>query len=135
MKETIFLYDTKNDKFYELDKIGLCVEDGMKYSDNDMDFYKLILSMYGSQYEKKRMDIERRYKDARENNKFDAFIVLTHSLKGESRGIGAGELGELFYELEKAGKAKDIEKIDLYYDKTINMWKELCESINSFSIQ
>ena len=63
MKETIFLYDTKNDKFYELDKIGLCVEDGMKYSDNDMDFYKLILSMYGSQYEKKRMDIERRYKE------------------------------------------------------------------------
>lgn len=129
------MYDSKNDKLYELDKIGLSIEAGMKYSDNDMDFYKLILSMYGSQYEKKRIDIEKRYKDAVENKVFGPFVVLTHSLKGESRGIGAAELGEMFYELEKAGKAEDIEKIDLYFEKTVSKWKELCDSINSFSIQ
>ena len=63
------------------------------------------------------------------NGEWELFISRSHGLKGEAKGIGAIELGQLFYQLELAGKERDRERIEELYPIVINEWNKITEVI------
>ena len=58
----------------------------------------------------------------------DSLRQKSHSLKGSARNIGAEEMSDLCYHLEKAGKEKNLEDVQEIYqklEKEVNNVKEI----------
>ena len=60
-----------------------------------------------------------------ENENWSDYTIKVHALKSSSRQIGALELGDLAEDLEKAGKAGDIDKIHALNPDAIKMYSDL----------
>lgn len=56
--------------------------------------------------------------------------VVLRQQPSEARGLGAVELGELFYQLELAGRGKDTEKIKEVYPAALASRKKVSDSID-----
>lgn len=63
------------------------------------------------------------------NELWKTFVTQSHGLKGEAWGIGARTLGDFFYQLECAGKEKNIEKIEHFYPKAMEEWQQVVDAI------
>lgn len=79
---------------------GIDVMVGMKYSGEDAELYREVLSDYMDTIEEKADLIERAVTDG----DLETYIIEVHSLKSTSKSIGAMELSELAKELEENGK-------------------------------
>ena len=106
----------------ELAGIGMNIESGLMYADDDVAFYQSLLMMFAQEREEKEKKLQ-------ETTEYSSFVVQVHGLKGEARGIGADRLGELFYELELAGKEQDEEQIRALYPETMEQWKLVTAAI------
>ena len=63
------------------------------------------------------------------NELWKTFVIQSHGLKGEAWGIGARTLGDFFYQLECAGKEKNIEKIEHFYPKAMEEWQQVVDAV------
>ncbi len=79
---------------------GIDVMVGMKYSGEDAELYREVLSDYMDTIEEKADLIER----AAAEGDLETYTIEVHSLKSTSRSIGAMELSELAKDLEESGK-------------------------------
>lgn len=116
------------DKRVFLEIPGIDVMLGLQYADGDMEFYKRLLTIFVKEREKKKQKIEKSLL-ALTNGEWEAFISHSHGMKGEAKGIGAIELGELFYRLELAGREKNKERIETLYPIVIKEWNKIAEAI------
>ena len=64
--------------------------------------------------------------------KWEGYTIKVHALKSSSRQIGAMELGDMAEELEKAGKAGDIDTIMAKTDRTLAVYKELLSKMAEY---
>ena len=79
---------------------GIDVMVGMKYSGEDADLYREVLSDYMDTIEEKADLIERAVTDG----DLETYTIEVHSLKSTSKSIGAMELSALAKDLEDSGK-------------------------------
>ena len=56
---------------------------------------------------------------------FKNYTIEVHGLKGTARMIGATDLGEQFYELEKLGKAEDIDQMKEKTDSVLEAYNAM----------
>jgi CheY-like chemotaxis protein len=87
---------------------GLDVEEGIRYCGSKKAFLELVGDFYRL-IDTKSLKIEQLL----EKNMIRDYTIEVHSLKNAARMIGAAELSELSYELEKLGNANDREQIEL----------------------
>ena len=66
---------------------------------------------------------------------WNAWVSSCHGLKGEARGLGASTLGTYFYQLELAGKTRDIEKIEEIYPQTQKEWDRVVDGIRLYACE
>ncbi len=88
--------------------IGVDVQKGLYYSQNDREFYISLLMQYLRESEKKKNLMS----EALEKEDLGAYAVQAHSIKSTSKMIGALKLSESARLLEEAGKKGDREYID-----------------------
>lgn len=86
---------------------GLDVKEALEFLGDDMELYRNLLYDY---YD----DIDRKVEAIREfikERNAKEYTVEVHSLKSSSKTIGAFELAERAYELEKCGDSEDWDTI------------------------
>ena len=94
------------------DESELNVTDGLEYSMNDKDLYIEILETYLEETsdELARMDTHLANEDMLQ------YATLVHAIKSSSRLIGAGNLGEVAYDMELRAKEGNVEYIKSKHD-------------------
>ncbi|MFV9644981.1 MAG: Hpt domain-containing protein [Desulfobacterales bacterium] len=85
----------------------------LEMTDGDTEFLKELVDLFNADYPQKLAGILR----AIEEKDFDVIDKTAHSLKGASGNLGLNRVYELAFEIERMGKAKNIEGIDKIYQE------------------
>lgn len=104
---------------------GIDVAEGMKYSGDDEDLYREVLSDYMDTIEEKADIIEK----AVEAGDLETYTIEVHSLKSISKSIGAMELSDLAKDLELNGKNSEWGPIIARTPTLLNMYRNLYDVI------
>lgn len=94
---------------------------GMKYSDQDAELYREVLSDYMDTIEEKADIIEK----AVDAGDLETYMIEVHSLKSTSKSIGALELSELAKDLETNGRNKEWGPIIARTPALLSMYRGL----------
>ncbi len=105
----------------------LDVFSGIKYCGSTDGFYS-VLTVYHETYPIKSAEIKEFY----DKGDIDNYTVKVHALKSSSRIIGAAEISALSAKLEEAGKLKNIEFINEYTGKLLEMYGALDKKLSPF---
>ncbi|MBC8199751.1 MAG: Hpt domain-containing protein [Desulfobacterales bacterium] len=100
----------------------------LEVTDGDTEFLKELADLFNADYPQKLAEISR----AIEEKDFKAIDKTAHSLKGASGNLGLTRVYELAFEIEKMGKAENIEGIDKIYqelEKELERFKEFALSL------
>ena len=108
--------------------LGIDTSIGLKYCQNDEDFYKTLLGQYALEEPAKSAEAEQYYKD---NNLTD-YAIVVHALKSTSKMIGAIELSDRAKALEDAAKAGDIDSVRAKHTLVMEEYKVLASRIRSY---
>lgn len=104
---------------------GIDVTVGMKYSGDDENLYREVLSDYMDTIEEKADIIEK----AVEERDLETYTIEVHSLKSISKSIGAIKLSELAKDLEANGKNSEWDPIIAQTPVLIDMYRNLYQVI------
>lgn len=111
-----------------LETVGVDTQKGLLYSNNDAELYQQLLLMYIEDYEKKLENLEQAMKEFPTDHG-KSLVRQAHGRKGENFGIGARQLGEIFYGMEKAGKEEKFETVEQLWQHAQPLWKQIVEKI------
>ncbi|SDB49987.1 HPt (histidine-containing phosphotransfer) domain-containing protein [Pseudobutyrivibrio sp. YE44] len=107
---------------------GIDIEKAIKNSGSE----KLFIELLGDIYKLMDEKIERVESYLAQKN-IQNFTVEVHSLKTTCRTIGAMDLGEDFYTLEKLGKENNLEQIEALTPGVLNSFKALKPYLEPFA--
>ena len=107
-----------------LDAKGISTKDGIGFTGNE-EKYISALQRYFKGYEANRKSVE----DLLASGDMDGYAIKVHSLKSNSRMIGAGTLGDAFEELELAAKAGDAATISEKTGPALALYDEVISAI------
>ncbi|MCR5626351.1 MAG: response regulator [Lachnospiraceae bacterium] len=108
--------------------VHMNMEDAMTYCGGDKEFVVTIAEVYTEDAPEKTEMLKTHYK----NRNWKDFSVEAHALKSSSRTLGLNELADLAYEMEKAGKAEDEEKIHKGYGHMMKLYAEVVKELQLF---
>lgn len=100
-----------------LEEIGIDVEKGLEYT-RHIDKYIELIHKYYKSYENNYSSLQDSYSSKDWRN----YCITAHSLKSNSRMIGAGLFADKFEKLEHASKAEDVSVIDSMHETVLNEW-------------
>ena len=104
---------------------GIDAAVGMKYSGDDENLYREVLSDYMDTIEEKANIIEKAVADG----DLETYTIEVHSLKSISKSIGALELSDLAKDLESNGKNSEWGPIIARTPTLLNMYRNLYQVI------
>ena len=114
-----------DDTLGALKALGIDTGSGLMYCQNDMDFYQELLLQYAGEAAGKTGTANKNLKDGDLRN----YEILVHALKSTSKMIGAAELSEVAYTLEKAAKKGDEETIRKGHSNAMREYARLANGI------
>lgn len=115
----------ENSRFTELSELGIDVKKGMRFCQNDAEFYKTVLSQFASDAPVKVSGMKKYYRE----KDFKEYTILVHGLKGIAKTIGAVHLSEIALNLENASKEKEEDTINKYHDDMIEKYEALSKGL------
>ena len=104
---------------------GIDERTGLRYTQNDREFYEQLLLQYAGDAPGKIQNAEKYLQEKDYKN----YEILVHSIKSSSKMIGATELSEAALKLEKAAEAGDVATIDANHGDTMDRFKQIAEGI------
>ncbi|MBP5733427.1 MAG: response regulator, partial [Lachnospiraceae bacterium] len=105
--------------------LGLAVGKGLIYCADDKDFYVSMLDEYAAAFDEKSRDLRNLY--AKEDWK--DYRVLIHSIKSNSKTIGAEELSERARLLEEAASQENMHFLTLEHENFMNEYEVLVRNL------
>lgn len=120
---------TSNDKHNVelLEKNRINVAAGLEFL-KDMEMYELTLEEFYNELPNKLSEL----KEYKETKNMDDYAILAHSLKTEARYVGCNELGDMAYEHELAGKAKNQDKVNKEFDAFVAEINRIYEVLKQY---
>lgn len=113
------------EQFGELDKLGFNIKNGLKYMGGNRELYEKVLkdfhSILGEKSEALRSFVKQ--------GDMHAYAIIVHSLKGNARNVGADELADEAYELEKMSKAGLLEDVTVRTSILFSMITDIRERL------
>lgn len=106
---------------------GVDINEGLKYTRNDMEFYKMLLSQYVSEAPEKKAKMDK----AIDEGDTGAFEIIVHGIKSSSKMIGAADVSEKARTLENNAEA-GILPDEGGYRNFLNDYMKLVDGISSF---
>ncbi len=94
-----------------LNRAGVNLEQALAYC-GDEEGFREIIAIFHAEGKKRRENLSRYFKEQDWKN----YVICVHALKGNAKGIGAGELSEMARELEMAGKENRIDYILAHHE-------------------
>lgn len=94
----------------------------------DMDFYNETLETFYNEIEGRLKDLKK-FKD---NDDFENYGILSHSIKSDSKYLGFMDLAEIALSHEMAGKESDKEFIEKNYDSFIEEINRIVKVVKEY---
>ncbi len=111
--------------FGRIASVGVDIEKGLFYSQNDRDFYESLLVQYLKESAKKKQLMAQTLGVG----DLKGYAVQVHSIKSTSKMIGAMDLSEEARLLEEAAKTGDREYVDARHETMLAAYDKLLEMI------
>ncbi len=108
-----------------LTKAGVDVEQALTYC-GDEDGFREIIAIFHAEGEKRRNNLSHYFKEQDWKN----YVICVHALKGNAKGVGAGELSEMARKLEMAGKENRIEYILEHHEEMMANHDRLLDALD-----
>ena len=109
---------------------GINMEEGLKYCAGDEEFYRSLLREYQDTYPERTQELV----TALDASDMGNYAVKVHALKSVSRTIGATELADAAFELEKAAKAGDIDTVKEKHPVMLEEYKRIITVIEGMNL-
>lgn len=108
--------------------MGINVAHGLKYMGGSSALYKKILQ----DFREVLVEKEDQLKKMLVKEDVSGYAILVHALKGNARNIGADELAEEAFELEKKSKAGSLEEVEVQSPILFSMMHTLKENLDRY---
>lgn len=105
----------------KLKSMGVDVDQGLYYSQNDQEFYETLLRQFAVESDEKK----KRMAAALESNNLKDYATQAHSIKSTSKMLGDTALSEKAKLLEEAAKKEDRSYVDSYHEEMLTMYDRL----------
>ena len=115
------------ESFTLLRAAGIDPVTGLGYCQNDEDLYRSLLEEYVHSSEERKQKLEKSF----EEQDWNLYAVVVHSIKGSSKTIGAAALSEIAADLEKAADSADAGAVDKDHKRLMEMYGNITDAIRS----
>ena len=112
----------------KLSGIGFNIRNGLKYMGNDMALYGRVLQDFHLILKEKE-DALRGFLKKRD---MPGYAIIVHSLKGNARNVGADDLADEAFELEKMSKAGQLEDVEVRSPILFNLMKSMRRDLKTY---
>lgn len=114
-----------NDEYESMRKVGIDINAGLRFCQNDKDLYKSILIDYAVSSDEKVKNIANYFGQEDWKN----YAIFVHALKSTSKTIGADDLSSKAQALELAANNNNIKTIMQGHDEMLSKYKETVKAI------
>ncbi|MCM1175689.1 MAG: ATP-binding protein [Blautia sp.] len=112
----------------KLTDMGINAANGLKYMGGSRSLYKKVLRDFRDILHEK----EAQLKDMLSKEDISGYAIIVHALKGNARNVGADELAEEAFELEKKSKAGRLEEAEVQSPILFSMMRTLGENLDRY---
>lgn len=112
----------------KLSGVGFNVRNGLKYMGNDLDLYGKVLQDFHLILKEKEDSL----KDFLKKRDMPGYAIIVHSLKGNARNVGADDLADEAFELEKMSKAGQLEDVEVRSPILFNLMKNMRKDLKVY---
>ncbi len=111
-----------------LTDMGINASNGLKYMGGSRALYKKILQ----DFREVLVEKEEQLKKMLDKEDVSGYAIIVHALKGNARNIGADDLAEEAFELEKKSKAGSLEEVEVQSPILFNMMRTMRENLDRY---
>ncbi len=108
--------------------MGFNIRNGLKYMGGDRALYGKVLQDFHSILQEK----EGALKDFLKKGDMPGYMIIVHSLKGNARNVGADDLADEAFELEKMAKAGQLEDVSVRSPILFSMMSAMRNSLKVY---
>lgn len=108
--------------------MGFNLRNGLRYMGGDKALYGKVLHDFHSILQEK----EEALKDFLQKGDMPGYTIIVHSLKGNARNVGADDLADEAFELEKMAKAGQLEDVTVRSPILFSMMNSMRESLKVY---
>lgn len=112
----------------KLSSIGFNIRNGLKYMGNNMMLYGNVLQDFQLILQEK----EEALRDFLKKRDMPGYAIIVHSLKGNARNVGADDLADEAFELEKMSKAGQLEDVEVRSPILFNLMKNIRKDLKNY---
>ncbi|MBO5473321.1 MAG: response regulator [Lachnospiraceae bacterium] len=112
----------------QLYMIGFNIRNGLKYMNGDKALYGKVLHDFHSILQEK----EEALQDFLKKGDMPGYAIIVHSLKGNARNVGADDLADEAFTLEKMSKAGQLEDVEVRSPILFSMMRRMRESLKVY---
>ena len=110
--------------------MGINAAHGLKYMGGSHSLYMKVLR----DFREMLLEKEEQLKAMLNKEDVSGYAIIVHALKGNARNVGADELAEEAFELEKKSKAGRLEEVEVQSPIIFNMMRTLGENLDKYLI-
>ena len=108
-----------------LENAGIHTADGIAYCAGNEEFYIEMLDEFQGNASRKMEELERAFQE----EDWKAYTIAIHTVKGNSKTIGADGLSEIALELQQAGEEGNIDFIRKTHDNMMNQLGQTVQNV------
>ena len=112
----------------KLTDMGINAANGLKYMGGSRSLYEKVLRDFREILHEK----EEQLKSMLAKEDVSGYAIIVHALKGNARNVGADELAEEAFELEKKSKAGKLEEVEVQSTILFSMMRTLGENLDRY---
>lgn len=112
----------------KLTDMGINAANGLKYMGGSRSLYEKVLHDFREILHEKEEQLQSML--AKED--VSGYAIIVHALKGNARNVGADELAEEAFELEKKSKAGKLEEVEVQSPILFSMMRTLGENLDRY---
>ncbi len=113
-----------------LTDMGISAVHGLKYMGGSRSLYMKVLR----DFREMLLEKEEQLKAMLNKEDVTGYAIIVHALKGNARNVGADQLAEEAFELEKKSKAGRLEEVEVQSPILFNMMRTLGENLDKYLI-
>ncbi|MCM1144784.1 MAG: ATP-binding protein, partial [Lachnoclostridium sp.] len=108
--------------------MGINASNGLKYMGGSHALYKRVLK----DFREILIEKEEQLKGMLDKEDISGYAIIVHALKGNARNVGADELAEEAFELEKKSKAGSLEEVEVQSPILFSMMRTMRENLDRY---
>ena len=117
--------ETKKEGLELLSAADIDVSTGLRYCQNDENFYRVVLAEYANSADEKTENLQNSF----DKEDWKNYAVYVHALKSTSKMIGAANLSQQAAKLEAAANEGDKKTIKAEHDSLMKKYEAVTEAI------